>query len=417
MSELKENSYQLLRINGERLWSDLMELGQIGELPSGGVTRTSLTPVDMKAREWLLQRMNEAGLETWVDAVGNIIGVYRGTESHLPKVMMGSHIDSVIEGGKFDGPLGVLGALEVVRTLTENGIRLRHDIEVVSFTDEEGARFRSGFVGSKGMIGEVDASFLAQQDDDGFTIKEALEAAGYDPDFSTAARNGGDIKAYVELHIEQGKVLESLDIPVGIVTGIAGPSWLNISIYGEAGHAGTTPMNLRKDPMVAAAEVMVQLEQIAIEHGGVGTVGKMLLSPGASNVIPGKAQFTVDLRHIDLEQRLHMKNELADSMNKICEKRGLRSEIQEDMALPPVACSPAIINVLKQSAKEMEWTAHEMISGAGHDAMVLSKITDVGMIFVRSKDGISHNPKEWSSKEDCARGVDLLLQSAIRLAQ
>jgi allantoate deiminase len=389
----------------------------MGQQPSGGITRLSLTPIDLEARGWLIRRMNEAGLETRTDGVGNIIGVYRGTDSHLPKVVIGSHIDSVIEGGKFDGPLGVLGALEVVRTLQDHGIRLAHDIEVVSFTDEEGARFRSGFVGSKGMIGEVDASFLSQKDDQGVTIQEALVTAGYDPaQTESTVRQKGDIKGYVELHIEQGKILESLDVPVGVVMGIAGPSWLSVSVYGEAGHAGTTPMNLRKDPLVATAELMLELERIAAEHGGVGTVGKMTVSPGASNVIPGKVEFTIDLRHIDLEKRIHMKGLLVEVLDRISRDRHVRYELHEDMALPPVKCSHAVIDVLRESARSIELPVHDMISGAGHDAMVLSKITDVGMIFVRSKDGISHNPKEWSTSEDCALGVDLLLHAAIRLA-
>lgn len=406
-----------LRVNRERLWKDLMELGEIGQQPSGGMTRLSLTPVDMEAREWLIRRMNEAGLTTRTDGVGNIIGVYHGADSTLPKVVIGSHIDSVIEGGKFDGPLGVLGALEAIRTLQDHGIQLLHDIEVVSFTDEEGARFRSGFIGSKGMIGEVDDVFLSQKDDQGVTIREALLAAGYDPaDTASTVRSRGDIKGYVELHIEQGKVLESLDVPVGIVSGIAGPSWLTVTLYGEAGHAGTTPMNLRKDPLVAAAEFMLELEKVATGHGGVGTVGKMSVSPGASNVIPGKVEFTVDLRHIDLDKRVHMKKLLIESLDRISSDRSVSYEVQEDMALPPVKCSDSVMDLLRSSAKSITLPAHEMVSGAGHDAMVMSKITDVGMIFVRSKDGISHNPKEWSSPEDCALGVDLLMHAAIRLA-
>lgn len=409
---------QNVKINGDRLWCDLMELGRLGELDNGGVTRLSLTPEDMAARGWLVRRMEEAGLEVRADAYGNVIGIYRGSEPNLPSIMIGSHIDSVIQGGKFDGPLGVLGALEVVRTLSEHGIRLRRSVEVVSFTDEEGARFRSGFVGSKGMSGGADERFLAQADDDGVTIREALTEAGYPVHgLDQAIKKQGDIHAYIEIHIEQGKVLESQGAAVGVVTAIAGPSWLTVTLRGEAGHAGTTPMPMRRDPLPAAAELMLQLERIAAEHGGVGTVGKLQVSPGASNVIPGKVEFTIDLRHTELAQRQSMRQQVEQALRDICARRELLHEVREDMAIPPVACSQAVVEALRQSAADIGLDAPSIISGAGHDAMIMAEITDVGMIFVRSRDGISHNPKEWSSPEDCEAGVDLLLQAVLRLGQ
>ncbi|ULT58777.1 Zn-dependent hydrolase [Neobacillus drentensis] len=408
-----------ISINTERIWSQLMELAEIGKQESGGVTRTSLSPEDLTARKLLINWMQETDLEVRVDEAGNIIGRLPGTdESIAESVMTGSHIDSVLNGGEFDGPLGVLGALEAVRTIQENGVKLKRSIELVSFTDEEGARFSASFTGSKGMCGLFGRHHLDEMvDQDGITYSQAFLQAGLNPDnYENARREPGSIKAFVEIHIEQGKVLENEDLSVGIVTGIAGPMWLELTIQGESGHAGTTPMHLRRDSGLAAAELMLQVEQIAKAYQGVGTIGRIHFEPGGVNIIPESASFMIDLRHADAEKRELMKSEIELALRNICEKRSLQHNLTVNMDIPPVLCSNMIVDVMEEACQELAYKPFRIVSGAGHDAMIMSNITDVGMIFVRSKDGISHNPKEWSSKEDISDGVNLLMQTIIRLA-
>ncbi|WP_047151833.1 Zn-dependent hydrolase [Aneurinibacillus tyrosinisolvens] len=408
----------ILAINAERVWTQLIELAEIGRQESGGVTRTSLSPEDLEARELLIRWMTEAGLEVRIDEAANIIGSLPGTDPSLAPVMVGSHIDSVLNGGKFDGPLGVLGGLEAVRTIIENDIKVQRTIEVVSFTDEEGARFSAGFTGSKGMCGLFQRHHLDQMiDKNGVTYAQAFEQAGFNPDdYEKANRKPGSIKAFIEIHIEQGKVLENEGLPVGIVSGIAGPMWLGVTINGEAGHAGTTSMNLRFDPGLAAAEVMLQVEQIATEYQGVGTIGQIQFEPGGANIIPAQARFSIDMRHINQEQRNQMKEKIESALEFICHKRSLQYDLKVNMDIPPVLCSENIVTIMEEACSDMDLKPFHIVSGAGHDAMIMSHITEVGMIFIRSKDGISHNPKEWSSFEDVSCGVNLLMQSLIRLA-
>lgn len=407
-----------IEVNLDRLWNRLMELGRIGETRSGGVTRTSLTKEDLQARELLLFWMKDAGLQTETDPAGNIIGKWIGEDTTAPSVLTGSHIDSVFEGGRFDGPLGVLGALEAIQTLMEKGWRPKRTIEVISFTDEEGARFSGGFTGSKGLTGDFTREDLeGMVDADGITYSQAFLQAGLNPDdYEKAKRDRSTVHAFVELHIEQGRVLEHEGLPVGIVTGIAGPSWLEVAIYGEAGHAGTTPMHLRRDPGLGAAELALQVEHIAREHGGVGTMGRIELKPGGVNIIPASAHFFIDLRHIDKAQREAMKQKIEAELERISQRRQLTFDIKINMEIDPVPCSPRIQSTMKEAAQQLGQVPFALISGAGHDAMVLSSITEVGMIFVRSKDGISHNPKEWSSPEDIKEGVQLLMQTIWSLA-
>jgi allantoate deiminase len=403
--------------NGERVWQHIMELAEIGRTGEG-VTRLSLTPEDLKARERLIEWMREAGLHVRVDGAGNIIGRLDGLDPTLTPVMAGSHIDSVLNGGKFDGPLGVLGALEAVRVISEHGIPIQRSIEIVSFTDEEGARFPAGFIGSKGMVGALTTHDLQHlRDAAGVSYDEAFRAAGLDPtSYSEAKREKDSVYAYVELHIEQGKVLERENLPVGIVTHIAGPMWIEVTVRGEAGHAGTTPMNLRHDAGLGAAELMLFVEQVAKQNGGVGTIGRLQLSPGGTNIIPGTATLTIDLRHTDKETRDEMASLIQAKAYSICESRGLELDWTVKQAVDPVPCSPRIVNVAESACQACGFPYKRMVSGAGHDAMILSQITDVAMIFVRSKDGISHNPKEWSSLEDVTCGVNVLLETIVRLA-
>ncbi|MBY6270310.1 Zn-dependent hydrolase, partial [Parageobacillus thermoglucosidasius] len=292
-------------INGDRLWNRLLELGTIGKQPSGGITRLSFTKEERAAKEKVASYMKEAGLAVYEDAVGNLIGRKEGKEKDAPAVLVGSHIDSVYNGGMFDGPLGVLAAVEVLQTMSERGVKTKHPIEVVAFTDEEGARFSYGMIGSRGMAGTLSEEELVHQDKHGISLAAAMEEAGLDPSkIGKAARRKGSVKAYVELHIEQGRVLEQANLPVGIVTGIAGLIWAKLTVKGKAEHAGATPMPIRRDPLVAAAQIIQVIEQEAKKTGTtVGTVGQMQVFPGGINIIPERVEFSLDLRDLDAAVR------------------------------------------------------------------------------------------------------------------
>ncbi|MBU9713909.1 Zn-dependent hydrolase [Evansella tamaricis] len=409
-----------IQINQDRLWTTLMELGNIGlnSDPSNGVSRLSLSKEDLEGREYLIRLMKKDGLEVRVDEIGNIIGKYQGMDRKAPSVLTGSHIDTVFQGGKFDGALGVLGALEAVRTIKESGITLSHSIEIISFTDEEGTRFGTGYIGSRGFIGELDEKDLQLTDESGLTYKEALRNGNLNPEnYKKAAIKPDQIKAFVEMHIEQGRVLEDNNLGVGIVTSIQGPVWLEVELDGTTDHAGATPMNIRRDASLGMAELMLEVEKIAKQYQGVGTVGKVKVEPGGVNVVPGKAIFSIDLRHGDKEQRNAMVARIYHTVQEVKVRRGLKGEIRVKKEVDPAACSEEIVQVLDEVCKERNIPTMKLACGAGHDSLILSKITKMGMIFVRSKNGISHHPREWTSKEDCVRGTEVLLHTLLRLAR
>ncbi|MCL7747716.1 Zn-dependent hydrolase [Halalkalibacter alkaliphilus] len=409
------------QINQQRLWKTIQELGNIGAGSNGteeGVTRLALSLEDLEARKYVIQLMEESGLDVRVDPVGNIIGKLEGKDKNAPVVMTGSHVDTVYQGGLFDGALGVLGGIEAVRSIKESGIELTHSIEVVSFTDEEGTRFGTGYIGSKAMTGYLDEATLKLKDANGITYAEALVQAGFDAtQYKLAIRKPEEIKAYLEMHIEQGKVLEEHELAVGVVTTIQGPVWLEVSLNGHPDHAGATPMNMRKDASLAMAEVMLEVERISTTYQGVGTVGKTHVEPGGVNIIPGRAVFSIDLRHGDKELRTKMVDEVNTAIKEICERRDIIAEIDMKKAVDPAICSESIVDMLEESCAEMNIPTMKLPCGAGHDSLMMTKVTDMGMIFVRSKDGISHNPKEWTDEEDCAIGTQVLLQALIKLAK
>ncbi len=409
------------QINQQRLWETLMKLGEIGagsNVTEEGVTRLSLSLEDLKARQYVIDVMKESGLEVRVDSVGNIIGKLEGMNPDAPIVMTGSHVDTVLHGGLFDGALGVLGAVEAIRSIKESGVELTHSIEVVSFTDEEGTRFGTGYIGSKGMSGYLDEKTFLLKDANGITYGEAFEQAGFDPSlYKQAIRQSKELKAYVEMHIEQGKVLEEHELAVGVVTDIQGPVWLEVTLTGHPDHAGATPMNMRKDASLAMAEIMLEVERLAIKYKGVGTVGKMKVEPGGVNIIPGKAAFSIDLRHVDKELRTKMVNGVTNAIRDISDKRLIESEIDIKKAVDPATCSNEIVEVIEKSCEELQVPTMKLQCGAGHDSLMMTNITNMGMIFVRSKDGISHNPKEWTEKEDCVVGTQVLINTLVKLAK
>lgn len=398
-----------------------MELGEIGSIsnrPEEGVTRLSLSLEDLKARQYTMNVMREAGLEVRVDSVGNIIGKLVGTDPSAPAVLTGSHVDTVIQGGKFDGALGVLGAVEAVRSIKESGLKLTHSIEVISFTDEEGTRFGTGYIGSKAMVGCLEEETFELKDENGITYAEAFQQAQLDPaSYKSAARRAEEVKAFIEMHIEQGRVLEDHQLSVGVVTDIQGPIWLEVHFIGRPDHAGATPMNMRKDAGLAMAELMLEVEKTAKKHGGVGTVGKVSIEPGGVNIIPGKATLSVDLRHIDKERRETMVKELYQSITKICEGRNLKADVELRKEVDPTSCSSEIVQLLEESCAQIQVPTMKLPCGAGHDSLMMTKLTKMGMLFVRSKGGLSHNPKEWTEVEDCIIGTQILLNALVKLAK
>ncbi|MBA3952827.1 MAG: Zn-dependent hydrolase, partial [Rubrobacter sp.] len=285
-------------VDGGRLWKRLSELAEIGRQEEGGVARLSFTEEERAAKDLVASYMEEAGLAVREDAAGNLFGRREGRDPEAPAVLVGSHVDSVLNGGDFDGPLGVLGGIEVLQTMDEEGVEMGRPVEVVAFTDEEGARFSLGMIGSRALTGTLLQEDLRHEDRNGVSIEQAMRNAGLDPGkVGEAARPADSLAAYLELHIEQGKVLEGEDLPVGVVTGIAGPVWLRLSFAGEAGHAGTTPMGARRDALAAAAEVVGAIEEEASDTGStVGTVGQIEAGPGGINIIAGRVDLSLDLR-------------------------------------------------------------------------------------------------------------------------
>jgi allantoate deiminase len=405
-------------IQEERLWQRLMELGEIGRQPTGGITRLSFTKEECAAKEKVAAYMKEAGLFVYEDAAGNLIGRKEGTDKDAPVVLVGSHLDSVYNGGMFDGPLGVLAAVEVVQTMNENGVETKHPIEVVAFTDEEGARFRFGMIGSRAMAGALSADELNYQDANGVSVAEAMQEAGLNPHhIGKAARKPGSVKAYVELHIEQGRVLEEANLPVGIVTGIAGLVWVKFTVEGKAEHAGATPMPLRRDPLVAAAQIIEVIEQEAKETGTtVGTVGQLHVFPGGINIIPERVEFVLDLRDLDAAVRDNVLQSINEQAQKIGKERNVKVTTELLQEMPPVLCSELVQNAAKEACQKLGLDVFSLPSGASHDGVQLVGLCPIGMIFVRSQDGVSHSPDEWSTKEDCAAGANVLYHTVLRLA-
>ncbi|MFK3936079.1 Zn-dependent hydrolase [Alkalihalobacillus sp. NPDC078783] len=401
------------KVNGERIWNRLLSLAEIGATNDGGVTRYSYTDLEAQANERVRSFMEEAGLETGYDAVGNLYGVKKGRASET--ILIGSHVDSVPNGGNFDGPLGVLAGIEVLESLNEQGIELSHTVRVMAFKDEEGSRFGLGMIGSRAVAGIITMDELEMKDADGVSIKEAMKQQGYQPESITDAALD-NVRAYIELHIEQGKILEQAGVAAGVVSGIAGPCWLRLKCTGEAGHAGSTPMNQRRDALVGASLIVAEIEQIARSTPDlVATVGQIQVKPGGTNVIPGYSEWTLDLRHVHEDVRDHAEMKIRKAADQIASERGLTLEIEELQRISPAPCAEVIQETIKESLVEEGIEPVTLPSGAGHDGMQFTGKWPMGMIFARSKAGISHNPKEWTSKEDVQTSTSVLYQTVCTL--
>lgn len=408
-----------MTINLTRLQQHFEAMSEIGKLGKTGTCRPTMTPVEKQAFKLASSWMHEAGMDTRIDNFGNLVGRLEGTRPELPVLMMGSHLDSQPYGGRFDGVAGVLTAIEAVTTLTEQGIKPQRSIEVVSFADEEGWRFNKGLFGSRGILGRLEKGELDRTDKDGITRRQALIDFGCDPGkFHESEYAPGSIHCFLELHIEQGPVLDFAHKPIGVVSGISGPLWWTVKLKGMAGHAGSVPMPVRKDALVAAAEIIVALRHIATqipEAPTVGTVGTIKVFPASRNIIPEEVEFTVDLRDIDLNRRNLYEAQLHGQIEKICRHHHLTYSITEDWNSEPRYCAGWLKEIVHRQCTRLNLDAPELMSGPFHDAMALSYATDYAMIFVRCKDGISHNPLEFASYEDLALGAEVLYGTVLEI--
>jgi len=406
-----------MKINSLRLQQHFEAMSLIGKIGETGTCRPAHTELEKQGFEIAASWMQEAGMKTRIDNFGNLIGRLEGKNPNLPCLMMGSHLDSQPYGGRFDGVAGVLCAIEVVTTLTENGIQPERPIEVISFADEEGWRFNKGLFGSRGILGKLEEGELQRADKDGITREQALKDFGCDvTKFIASEYKEGSIFCFLELHIEQGPVLDLANKPIGVVSGISGPLWWTVKLKGMAGHTGSVPMPIRKDALIGAAEIIVAVNEIATQIPGaptVGTVGTIQVFPASRNIIPEEVIFTVDLRDIDLDRRNRYEKQLRDRIESITQKHQLTYSISEDTKSDPRYCANWIKAIIHEQCQDLKLDAPELMSGPFHDALALSYACDYGMIFVRCKDGISHNPLEYASYEDLALGAEVMLSTVV----
>lgn len=448
-------------VNSDRLWSDLEQLGQIGRDPRGrGVSRLAFTPEDVAGRRWLLARMREAGLKAWMDGVGNVFGRYEPTDvgerevtdcgsakvacretkgreresavnvdhsgttpdssvrdnpdAKYPAIMLGSHIDTVPEGGRFDGTVGVLGALECVRTLIESGAILKHSIEVAAFANEEGSRIGHGTLGSRSFVQGLLREGSSQDEVAG--LAQVLEQAAISGD--PRRLKDGELACYLEPHIEQGGVLDASGEDIGVVTGIVGIRSFTAKFLGMANHAGTTPMNMRKDALLAAARFILDVPEFVSELGSgssVGTCGRISVLPGGQNVIPGEAEVSAEVRDVDNDVSERIILALREHAAAIAQERDVQVSVSPASAILAVPLDEQIQGDIEAAADELNLRSRRMPSGAAHDCMHLAGLVPSGMVFVPSRKGISHSPDEWTEREQCAAGANVLLKTVLRL--
>ena len=397
----------------ERMESRILALGKFGANPQGGVSRVAFSEADKQGRAFIIGLMKSAGLVVRIDAAGNIIGKRAGKNPLLQVIAFGSHIDSVPFGGNYDGDVGVIGAIECIELLNEAGHITEHPLEVIAFSDEEG-----GLTGSTAMIGRLKENNLNQISSSGKTVREGLSELGGDiAKLPTAIRQKGELLAFLELHIEQGAILYNSKIDVGIVEGIVGIEQWDVTIEGRANHAGTTPMNLRKDAMLAAAKLIIAVNESvkSIPGAQVGTVGRIKTEPGAPNVIPGKVTMSVELRDLSREKILSVFEKIKQRATEIEKESGTHIDFTLAHSNLPAITDKKIQLLIETAARELALSYKLMPSGAGHDTQDLAVIAPTGMIFVPSKDGISHSPDEYSSPKDMANGVTVLLRTILAL--
>ena len=394
-------------------WLD--ELAECSEEPVA-LTRRYLTPEHAQAADLVMRRMRESGMDARLDAVGNVVGRFPGRRPGARRLILGSHLDTVRNAGKYDGALGVMLPIACLKSLHERGERLDYPVDVIAFGDEEGLRFQATLIGSRAVAGGFDPALLAAVDESGVRLREALRDFGLDPGAVDEARyRPDDVAGYVEVHIEQGPVLEAEGRPVGVVTSIAGATRLRVEVMGRAGHAGTVPMRLRRDALAAAAEAVAAVERVCLDvPGAVGTVGVLRTLPGAVNVIPGVVEFTVDVRGESDACRHAALRGIEEAFRAIEARRGVLFDRVTTHDAGACRCSPRLMRRLGEAVEAEGLDVRELPSGAGHDAIAMARLTEVGMLFVRCKEGISHHPAESMTEADADAAARVLLRFLAR---
>lgn len=414
-----QNVSSQYHVNSQRLQSSLLKLSDYGRNPDGGVTRLGYSEADMAAREYVVGLMKDAGLSVRIDPAGNIFG-HRDGSQQLPIILFGSHIDSVIHGGNYDGDVGSLGSIEVIRALNESNMKTRHPLEVVIWTNEEGNHFGVGTLGSGIATGLIGPEILERKDDDGVTFANWLRRYGQDPAKLANARIRKDaLAASLELHIEQGPNLYEKRIPIGVVQGIVAVGRWHCVVSGSANHAGTTPMNRRHNALTAASKDVLAVRDVVLSETGtqVGNVGFIKVEPGAPNVIPGRAEFPVELRDLDDAKLVRMWEHVSERILQADKEEGVDTHCESTDNVKSARATPAIQAAIRDSAKSVGLASVDLPSFAGQDSQNIAKIAPIGMIFIPSKDGISHSPKEYSSPDDIANGAEVLYRTVLLLDQ
>jgi beta-ureidopropionase / N-carbamoyl-L-amino-acid hydrolase len=402
------------RVDGERLWRSLMQLAKIGATPKGGVRRVTLTPADREGRERFALWCREAGLELRVDAIGNMFARRAGREAAAPPVVMGSHLDTQPNGGRFDGAYGVMAGLEIMRALNDAGARTRAPLEVACWTNEEGSRFVPTMMGSGVFAGVYELEKILQnRDAEGVSVADALQSIGY-----RGEARPHELAAYFEAHIEQGPVLEDTATTIGVVQGALGQRWFDVVITGQDAHAGPTPMHLRKDALLAAAQLTLEVNRIAnaFPDSARGTVGHMQVKPNSRNVIPGEVRMTVDLRNARDATLLSMKHELERTAKAIALQGRVNIEVNEVVYFPPSEFAAELVGRVRAAAKSLGFSHRDIVSGAAHDAVYLARVAPTAMVFVPCEGGISHNEIENARAEDLAAGCSVMLEAVLGTA-
>jgi len=399
-----------------RIHHHIQELSKFTETPGEGVTRLTYSKEDMQARQYIKEKMIEYGLQVHEDGIGNIFGKLEGSKKEAPSVLIGSHFDSVPHGGAYDGTAGVVVGLEIAALFQENNIAPQYPLEIIAMIEEEGTRFGDAMMGSRSIAGNIsDEDLDSIQDKQGVSIREAMRECHLDSSLPRK-RDSDTLKAFIEMHIEQGPILESKQLPVGIVQSIVGLTQLDVVIKGQAGHAGTTPMHNRSDALITASSIITELPDIAKKESedSVITTGTLQVYPNGANVIPGEVTFTVDIRS---SQDQHVKNMIVEvkELVKQFQRNGIQVDIKQKTYIKPKALDPTIQQLLIDKSEKLNLEHCFMNSGAGHDAMVLSDITKAGMIFIPSENGLSHCPEEYSETYDIANSVDVIFESVKEL--
>ena len=402
-----------LTTNGDRLWGMLMETARIGATPKGGLCRLTLTDLDRHVRDWLREAAVAIGCDVTIDDMGTMFARRKGKRSDVPPIGIGSHLDTQPTGGKFDGALGVLAALEVLRTLHQSGYQTFAPVELVNWTNEEGSRFTPPMLASGVFAGVFTHEWAYGRTDlAGVTFGGALDQIG-----QRGPERAGDhpLSAFFELHIEQGPILEAEGVEIGAVTGVQGTRWFEVTVTGQDAHTGATPMHLRKNALLGAARIVELVEGIARAHAplAVGTVGSMRIKPNSPNVVPGEVFLTIDLRHPEDATLEAMERDLNAALGKVGEPLGLTVAATKIWHQPPVVFDARCVEAVRGAAVKSGFSMRDMISGAGHDAAYIARVAPTAMIFVPCRGGISHNEAEFTSKEQCATGAQVLLEAVL----